>query len=490
MTSILPLAAPGPNRPFVARNAELQLIAEKIRPGCEKGDKIPLAVTCFWGAFGLGKSWLLLELERRYRRQVPRSDGAFPTFAARLDLSPTRNPALWTDNGSTHLKRSQLVLELWKQTALQMDASVPELGTSSPEEIAQAFMEQVTRWLAYSTPVFLLDTIDSVIRADEESFFWIEEHLIEPLAITDRVLFVLSSRGELRRWNRYQVKRRVDLVPLKGFEEKETAGQEVKAGPEVSQALYQHAFCHPLATEHLGRILEAAGLDLRTASATQALAALPLDQVHNVLAGVVDYFLETVPADLWRVARALSVLRRVNVDPLRYLAEGMNLVQGTHGEMYYQNLIGQLQSSHLLYWIIDAASYEEDPTVRRLIAHFEELDSARSFEQAHQKALEYYQEHLSKFPESLARYMPEIAYHMMVLERRNALPEKMPPFAKWWEQFLASDLPFAREPWAELAKAWQNDKELCEVMGTVERARLSEQAQRRAMREIAPLERG
>lgn len=253
--TLLPRRAPDPQLSFKNRLPELTIIRKKLEAiSHEQPGALP--VMCFWGVAGIGKSWLLAELERRYRSDGPESgDFLRPTVAARLDLDRTSTPALWRDG---KLDRSRIIRELWRQLAEQIGDPVPDdLEGISPEEQAYRFVHRLTDRLNDCTPVILFDTMDDVVRDDEASFAWLEENLIERLALTDRVLLVFASRGELRRWQRFQVRRRVDLHPLVTFDAL-TAGEAVEANAQVSRALYRHAFGHPLATEYLAR-LEGAG---------------------------------------------------------------------------------------------------------------------------------------------------------------------------------------------------------------------------------------
>ena len=473
--TLQPLRAPEPGRPFVNRETELQFIEEKLRPG-RQGEQMSMIVTCFWGAFGIGKSWLLGELERRYRRNGSQVHSSHPTLAARLDLNPLIIPALW-QGGKLDVK--QIVQELWKQLALQMRTNAPDLGQASAEEYAEEFVEQVTGWLAYATPILMLDTMDIVVRDDEEAFFWLEEHLVERLALTDQVLFVFASRGELRRWRRFQVRRRVDSYPLIAFDT-DTAGEEVKASTDVSKALHLHAFGHPLATEYLGRMLEERDINLEMAEGKEVEAAMEPSLVQAALNEVTKRIFDKVPESLAQLARHASVLRWVNVDPLRHLAEALGLAGPGRGDAYYLDLIGQLQAHHLLYWNVNAASYESDPALRRLLAHSLELDDGKRFQAAHLAAYNYHDKHLERFPQYLARYVPEVIYHRAILARRGPLPQEVSTFQTWWEQFLSEQAPRDSEPWGELVDALEKDTELREVLPVEDYERLCSEARGRA----------
>jgi hypothetical protein len=469
-----PRRSPEPGRPFVNRGPELRLIRKKLDAGIQ-GKPMPPVVTCFWGAFGMGKSWLLLELERRYQRAGLKGAGSHPTIVARLDLNREILPALWRDK---QLNREQLIRELWKQLASQLETDVSDLGRASADEWAEAFVNEVTAWSGSATPLIMLDTVDDLVTLDEQTFFWLEQHLVERLAMTDRVLFVFTSRGELRRWRRFQVRRRVDSYRLRGFDA-ETAGQEVGANPDVSQILFRHAFGHPLVTEYLGTELEKQGVSLQGARKIEQLLEPSL--VETILRYVTGEILKAVPELPAKLAKYASVLRWVNVEPLRFLAENLGVVELGRGDAYYlDEFIGKLQAHHLLYWNSDKNSYEPDPVLRQLMAYFLELDEPAQFRKAHLAAFDFHRGHLSEYPQYLARYVPELAYHCAILDRCE-LPEPQPPtFQMWWEQFLREKAPTSREPWNELVEALEQDKEL-QGMSPEDYERLHSEAERRTI---------
>lgn len=469
-----PRQKPEPRRPFVNRERELKLVQDRLDIGIQ-GESMPSVVMCFWGAFGMGKSWLLLELERLYKHADPQVLGSHLTIAARLDLNREILPALWKND---RLNREQVIRELWKQLASQVGTDVPDWGRVSADEWAEAFVNEVTAWSAKSvTPIIMLDTVDDLVTLDEQTFFWLEQHLVERLAMTDRVLFVFASRGELRRWRRFQVRRRVDSYRLTAFDAG-IAGQEVGANPAVSEALYRHAFGHPLVTEYLGTVLEKQGVDLQKAERVEQLIEPSLAQA--VLGEVIDKILQAVPELPARLARYTSVLRWVSVEPLRFLAERSGLVEPGRGDAYYlDDFIGRLQAHHLLYWNSNKNSYEPDPVLRRLLAYFLELDEPTRFCETHFAAFDFHRGHLSEYPQYLARYVPELAYHRAILDRCELLDPPPPPLRAWWERFLVEKAPTHPEAWGELVEALELDTELKYILPVEDYGRLHAETQKR-----------
>jgi hypothetical protein len=445
-----PREAPQPHRPFVNRERELGIIQRKVDIGI-RGDPMPSVVTCFWGPFGMGKSWLLGEIDRRYRFSGLREVGNRPSITARLDLTRKIVP-IWKENRLNH---AYLIRELWKQLASQMKVETPDLELMSDEKWADMFVNRVTAWSSNNTILLILDTVDELLRFDEQSFFWLEEKLVERLAITSRVLLIFSSRGELRNWRRFQVRQRVDSYRLTAFDS-ETAGKQIRASRLVSEVLFQHAFGHPLVTEYLASSLENSILGQIRSS-----ESIKLSLVQEVLEKVIDEVLHPLSQLEVEIARNISVLRWISVEPFRFLAEKMNFVDHGRGDVYYLDLIAMLQAHHILYWDSNQKNYEFDPVLRHLLMHFLELAAPSQFALAHLSAFEFHRDHLDRYPQYLARYVPELAYHCIILSQCASFEPPVPTVQDWWERFLektATDT--SPEPWEEMRVALEQDIEL------------------------------
>ncbi|MCX7707751.1 MAG: hypothetical protein N2204_07065 [Anaerolineae bacterium] len=460
-----PRRNPDPTFPFRNRDFEKEIVRSKLIR-LAQGEPGALPVLCFWGAAGIGKSWLLGELERLYRRHAPPSSDwrEKPTIAARLDLDQTLPSSLWHEK---QMDRGRLIHELWCQLAEQAGAAVPALKEMPLEAQADALVRQITAWLEYFTPVLLFDTVDDLVRDDEESFFWLEEHLIERLALTDRVLLVFAGRGELRRWRRFQVRRRVDLLPLVSFDPEE-AGAAVGAGPQVSRVLFRHAFGHPLATRYLAELLLERGVDLQVASAEEIDRLLTPPLVQVVLRQTIDHILAKAPEAILWLARTVAVLRWINVEPLRHLANEVG--KGVFGrdpygqsDAYYLELIGQLQSSHLVYWDIGKGVFVLPWALRSLLAYEQKINMPQLFQKAHLAAYNFHYGHIRAFPAYLTHYVPEAAYHWGVLRQAGLLPSNVQDFSIWWRDFVARGGLRDSALLVELEETLKTDTELQEI---------------------------
>ena len=133
-----------------------------------------------------------------------------------------------------------------------------------------------------------------------------------------------------------------------------------------------------------------------------------------------------------------------------------------------------------MYWNSVENSYEFDPVLRQLLAHFLELDEPERFCEAHLTAFAFHRDHLEQYPHYLARYVPELAYHRAILARCESLEPQPLTLQAWWEQFLSEKAPINPERWTELVKALERDEELRDVLSVEDYEHLLSEAQERA----------
>lgn len=454
-----PRKSPEPNRPFVNRSSELNLIQTKVNTAL-RGDPVHLAITCFWGPYGMGKSWLLKELERRHKFGGLRgTGGGEPTVAARLDLNQKLSPTLWDGN---ELIKENLIRQLWKQIADQIHADSPNLEQASPEEWTSEFIAQATSWSSDYIILIMLDTVDDLIKNNESSFFWLEQSLLERLILTGKVLLIFTSRGELRTWKRFQVRQRVETHRLTAFDA-ETAGMEICSdSSSTSQLIFKHSFGHPLVTDYISRLLKSEEYPNPTTESNSEI--INLAEVREVLQSVVNEIFSSLDAPITKIAKYISILRWISAESLRFLIEKLDASQLGRGDVYFLDQIASLQSNHLLYWNSSQKNYELDSVLRNIMTHFLEIDDLHLFGLANLHAFTFHLEHLDKYPQYLARYIPELIYHRTLLKRCTSLENPPITFQKWWEGFLANkSSEVSVDAWKELLVRLKNDDELCRL---------------------------
>jgi hypothetical protein len=449
-----------PDNPFVDRQEELDLVKRKLDEGV-KGNQIKSGVICFWGAFGMGKSWLLHRIEHDYHLSNRSNiECSHPPITARLDLSRDAAKLLWKEN---RVDRILLVRELWSQFTRQSGEDIPEFERKSPDEWAKSFVN----WVSFialdgATPIILLDTVDELIEADESMFNWLETSIVEPLALTDRVLQIFTSRGEIRSWKCFQVRRRVDSHRLSAFNEK-NASASIKAAPHIGNALYRISHGHPFSTARLANTLKTHQVDLGDTGTCGELFDTEL--LKDFLKSVINKILEVLPEELRITAWMISVLRWVSLEPLRYICEKTLTDLKVKDDAYYlDELIGKLQAKYILYWNSEKNYYEMDSSLRKLMAYGLQLNEPELFYQAHEAALDYHRDHLRDYPSYLSRYVSELAFHMATTAMIKKDDWIVETFTQWWNEFLAQEKLPPVERWSELAEDLMQDEELEKIL--------------------------
>lgn len=458
--SMTPITSPRPGRPFVDREAEFQVVAAKLNQEALKGKPIRAGVICFWGAFGMGKSWLLKELEAKLNDQ-DQTKSSHPAVAVRLDLRQDATSIFWSRGG---FEREKLISDLWRQFADILGAAGPDDSSASVDEMAHTFVDWLTGWAVTArTPVILLDTVDDLIKGDPSSFAWLESHLIEPLAITDRVVFVLTSRGVIKNWKSFHIKRRIHIHKITGFTAK-FAGEAVDAGEEAGRFLYRYTFGHPFANERLAFYLKEK-LNLNLGDIAGQTLSLGEPAIKQILGPISKEILRVLPESLLEVGQAVSVLRWVSVESLRWLCERMGYEHPGLGDAYYlDQVIGVLQAHHLLYWNSARNCYDMDPVLRRLLAYAWKENAPGLCDRAHRAAYDFHLDHLNQYPAYLKDYAPELLFHLVALVEKPDGQYLIEDYTKWWAAFPpVGDMP-PTERWKELLAALQQDQELRETV--------------------------
>lgn len=339
---------------FVDRDEQLEFIEKKITPG-KRGEPITLPIVCIWGARGIGKSYFLGELARRYCTGREKSKGKHSAIAAFLDFNPVESEDLWSTEGPVMVR---VIQSLWQQLTRQSSDIQPVPAIDDAKQLAALFSEQLRALTTNHTPILIFDTIEELYR-EKESFAFFEESILQPAAKTDRVLIVVASRDAIRRWDKFQVRRRVTLYPLGGLDAKGIE-EQLNCTSGTAKWLQQYTGGHPLASyrlaEQLSAVFGGAGSDLWPTVSEKRLA--------DTFDSIADELLSSLAPPQRRLAKTASALPWINIGPLRAIAEALRIEAPNQTDDYYDHLIDAYQQAALVHWSFESSNYLMDPSVR------------------------------------------------------------------------------------------------------------------------------
>jgi hypothetical protein len=218
---------------FVGRMQQISLVEERIDI-IHDGSSVFHTLINFHGVIGIGKTMLLLELEKRIRdKGLP---CALIDFARKVyEFSPLDQAMLLED-----------IARSFAGSALLPRQALPE-GKPAEEQV-QAVLQSFPQYVTNLTreqdapAVLLLDTLE---KADAELLDWLEDQVISSLIRTDRVLVIVASRAP-HRWKRFEVRRRAYQERLEPFDEETTKEQLPQEYDTLAAHVLRLTHGHPL----------------------------------------------------------------------------------------------------------------------------------------------------------------------------------------------------------------------------------------------------
>ena len=398
---------PNAIHPLVNRQHEIELIASKMAIATQPGKPIPKPIVCFWGAHGIGKSWLLYEIRDRYKAPEPLDLGSpSVTLAVRLDVGSTRpHHPFWKKEGG--LDKLALVRELWHQVQEQTKDVFALDERATDWQWAGAIVERMTKLVTSGiTPLILIDSLDDLVDKDSAAYDWLEEQLLEKLAITDRVLLVLTSRSKPTFVQRWQMRRRSDICRLAAFAIEDASEQaQVTTLPDLAASLYQYGHGYPMATAFLRDAVQASGGILDDAVA------------RPVLAYAVAEMLVGIESTCQRLAQLLSVLRRIELGPVHAVLRACQDPLGDADERALDDMILLLRDDSIVYWETAKKTYAYDQALRRVLVEDLRLQKPEVYHSAYQAAAAYYRGHLLHDLAYMPWELPELLFSVCMLAR-------------------------------------------------------------------------
>lgn len=188
---------------FVDREREFQTIKIKINRARFHGI-IDQPIVNFWGIKGIGKTWILQQIQETYSYRADSVDiseaFARSTFALLHTFSDDHATASLNYIAQSLAARalSQLSSSLGKEHEhLLLDGN-----TGNIDAVIQALLMLSHHFV----PILLLDNVEKV---DPSHWDIIEQRLIEPLAKSECTLIVVAGRRQTSRWRSFEIRRRV-----------------------------------------------------------------------------------------------------------------------------------------------------------------------------------------------------------------------------------------------------------------------------------------
>ncbi|MBL8152796.1 MAG: ATP-binding protein [Anaerolineae bacterium] len=409
---------------FVGRDEERDLVRQTVDSLRDRANtRFRSPILLFSGVPGIGKSWLLRRCHDDYAFAGPDTRGnrrGCIGVYANLECSADR----------------PFDLEAFcAATQQQIESTLREHGQPMPADAEgnadrnRAAGARFTRLIQSLTDqfvlVFFLDSFGALEDCGAVETF--EEQIIGPLTRRDAVLFVLSSRQDLRRWRQFEVRRRIKLSVLEPFNAETTARQVNGVA-----MIYPYSAGYPVATHHIDKHLQGSQ-DWEVAIRQGVLSAAQVRLVGKALMEIRDWLLGDFEAlrhelvlknddelsALRRRFPAVSTLRHFHIKLLQdFLAANENdpgLLQ--QPDAYFQDVISQLVGTHLARWSSPHHGYRVDPSVRHIMNQSALLEEEKTFRGRHQQALAVYQAWIERMPVNCGSYVIQALYHLAESQR-------------------------------------------------------------------------
>ena len=432
------------HRYFAARRRELQQFQWRVEEGLA-GYPVTLPVIHIWGIRGIGKSWLLQEIRQRYKFAKEPAVGKQGTVCALIDFYQTRF-SRWEPLAIANFLESILqnikeqLGEQWNVISKESQAFQMELesmrtaeGNREASALAECFVACISRLSETVVPLLLLDSTEVL---GDDDFSWLESHLIEPLARTDRVIIVVAGRKEIPRWREFGVRQRLKVLELQPFSEEDTQEQLEKRGydQKLGEIVHSLSFGLPYANQILGE-------SLYTFKPTENFEEVHRAEVLALLGEVEGELLRGIRSETQRnILRTLSTLRKFNIESARkLLVQSLGKKYQDKSDVYYLRLFEDLQDTNLVWWSTEQRGYVVGYPLRRIIDLRMQKGDLSTFRRRHKAAQKFYEVRAKKNPHDCGPTLLEALYHLsnkLVGERPDEMQQEIDRFLA---QFLTPE---------------------------------------------------
>lgn len=390
---------------FVGRKRQINLVEERIHI-IRYGGSVFQALINFHGVIGIGKTMLLLELEKRIRdKGLP---CALIDFARKVyEFSPLGKAMLLEDIARSFAGSA---LPPWQ----------PLLEEEPAEELVQAVLQSFLQFVADLTreqgapAVLLLDTLE---KADAQLLDWLEDQVISSLIRTDRVLVVVASRAP-HRWKRFEVRRRAYQERLEPFDEETTREQLPQEYDALAADVLRLTHGHPLGNvqviEGVRKIEQDVGRPLTSTDFEEYQKRLIQELVDDLIEPQV---MEDVSTDIRRAYRVISLARQFDVNVLRrLLTRFVEEPFAGKSAAFFLSVVGNMVKTTLVEWSSARRGYVLDRTIRWMLALNMKLTATERYQEITRELIDLYEEWIDRVPENRSGFIIERLYHGACLQ--------------------------------------------------------------------------
>ncbi|MGB9890595.1 MAG: AAA family ATPase [Anaerolineae bacterium] len=369
---------------FVNREEELKILEDRVRALKEGRDGH--GVLILRGERGVGKTWLRSHFQDRLMQEK--------IHVIPIDLKEYvgKDPT-WT------------VAAILQRVSIETGGPDKRLG-GDLAEMSRTLFRHLREFLQRQPLVVI---VDHVYESDWTLLPLLEDYLLGPLAVEQRVLLVLTGRGRLYPWKNPELSTMATSIGepesrLRPFDQpstKEQLKRQVPSAVDRAEEIYQLTGGNPLAN--------------------YLIAAYDLNQaMEGLLAPVPKEHLREIRGYL----EALCVLRSFDEERIPNMLAAYydddSYRQWTYAQA--RRVREELIRWGLARWDPEQRGYVMDRIVRRLAERYLQTQKPERWRKLHQAAQKLYEQWENDYSATRDRWREEAEYHRQRLEDQSSLP--------------------------------------------------------------------
>ncbi len=398
---------------FVNRDDELTMIEERVK-AFRQHEVVGQSLVNFWGMAGIGKTWLLKEIEYRYQYD--------PAVDSELQ-KPTC--ALYFDFGEHEQTITAVVHELTQSIANNL--TQPLLNDKREKELFQLsqsknIKDSIKFMLSLSSELVLIILLDTTEMVEDALWKELETKFLEPLLKSNKILLIGTGRNRAPRWKRVEVRRRatpIEKSQVEPFDQKATEKQLKNMGLSlnIAQELFDDSVGTPRLTTKLGRH--------RLRLPEQGYQKERVNEWNEYIEDIFEH-LSQLPDSFREMITAVMPLRYYRTQALRIMLEGTATYSEDTSDLFLLRALRKLdKKSHLVWWDDHQNAYVTALAARRILNRRLQIENLTEFVNLHAFALDMYKGWARDYPASMPAYYPELLFHEATIHKsQNLEPDK------------------------------------------------------------------